>query len=1076
MWFYSGQRTKLGCPNPLLVCTLLGSCCEGRICVRITAMLNYVENNALQQILEMAPTAIAALDTEHRVVFWNAAAQQTFGWSAGEMFGKRYSLGYPALQPSLEHALSQLQQGHSVKQLETLHAASSGHSVPISLWATPVLASDKSICGSLLMLIDTTGTAEAERRVTLSHGISTALASSSNIDHSAVAVLQELCCSLRFDFASFWRTDIPGQHLRCVAVWQQPYLDSTQLQDVSLGLIFNRNQGIAGRTLEAARLLAIDHCLRSDDPRTPLLDELGLGHGFSVPINLNSETAGVIELLAYDPPERDAESCINRSATQIAEHLERNRNESLLRDSERLFRTMFHHAGTGIAITDVRGRILASNPAVQQMLGYSEQELASMRFTQITHPDDLSEEMELFGRLISGSQTEYSIEKRYIRKDGSSLWARLIVTLVLEEPVFVIGMVENINATREVLHALRESEARYRLLVEGSEHVFFYQHDIDGRFVYVSPSVRSVLGFDAVELLGTQFRTLSAHQEAFREVVLDTEGALKDFQPRPTYTAEYLHKDGRVIVLEVNESPIQAPDGRVLMHGFARDVTANKRNEQQLRLSRDILQNVETLIVVANGRGEITYVNPAACRLLGYPPEELLGLGWWYITRLDPTSALEACERVARCARGDHPIREEPTLECILDRFGRPHWIDWRDNKGPGDLLIGAGQDISLSKAAEDALEKSELELRAIFENALDGMLLLDDDGTYIDVNPVACAILATPREQIIGRRIGSIGKSELGAIWRALLATGTKEGECVLEFADGTTREIDYSGKTRILPGLHLILIRDITERKRLEAQLRQSQKMEAVGRLAGGVAHDFNNMLMVIRGYSELLQQRTAGDVVLSRYANSIINAADRAALITQQLLAFSRRQVIQPQVVSLNTVVEEMARLLHRIIGEDIALQLRLAPDLVTVKADPGQLGQIVLNLVVNARDAMPSGGTLEISTMNATRAVADSDAEVPVASGTFAVLSVTDSGCGMDQESQAHIFEPFFTTKPQGKGTGLGLATVYGIVRQSGGWIEVISEIGKGSTFNAYFPEFQRNSSGPPSSPIACSTTN
>ena len=370
-------------------------------------------------------------------------------------------------------------------------------------------------------------------------------------------------------------------------------------------------------------------------------------------------------------------------------------------------------------------------------------------------------------------------------------------------------------------------------------------------------------------------------------------------------------------------------------------------------------------------------------------------------------------------------------------------------------------------RKAEEALRESEKRLQKILDNSPAIIFLKDTEGRYLYVNPQFGKLTVLTPEQILGKTDAEIFPPEQAAAFRAndlkvLQAGVALEFEEVARHQDELYTSIVSKFPLRNTEGeVYAIcgIATDITERKSLEAQLRQSQKMEAIGRLAGGIAHDFNNMLTVINGFSELmLLSLPVGDPHRNT-AEHIRQAGEKAATLTRHLLAFSRQQVLQPRVLDLNAVVANMDTMLKRMIAEDIDLLTILSPGSTPVKADPGQIQQILMNLVVNARDAMPDGGRLTIETADV---VLDTDyarRHVGVSPGRYVMLAVSDNGCGMDKQTQARIFEPFFTTKEEGKGTGLGLSTVYGIVKQSGGNIWVYSEPGRGTTFRIYLPRIE-----------------
>lgn len=398
----------------------------------------------------------------------------------------------------------------------------------------------------------------------------------------------------------------------------------------------------------------------------------------------------------------------------------------------------------------------------------------------------------------------------------------------------------------------------------------------------------------------------------------------------------------------------------------------------------------------------------------------------------------------------------------VVQHYENENAYDTRDL----EFLSSVGGHIALAierRRSEDGLRKNEEMFRLLFNNnPLPTFVIERETQRFLAVNDAAVRQYGYSPSEFMAMTALDIRPEEDKAEYldhlKQRVGEGHHNGQWRHRKKDGKvfqseiiSHELDYAGRC-----VHLVVAQDISERHLLEQQLRQSQKMEAVGRLAGGVAHDFNNLLMVIKGHTELLLNVLPPSEHYSRKIEQIDRAADRASALTRQLLAFSRLQVLQPHVMNLNDVVDDMGRLLPRLIGEDIELVIRTSEDLGAIRADASQMEQVIMNLAVNARDAMPGGGRLLIETSNAELDTTYTDRHPVVRQGRYVLLAVSDSGTGMSAETQARIFEPFFTTKAQGKGTGLGLATVYGVVKQSGGFIWVYSELEKGTCFKIYLP--------------------
>jgi len=540
------------------------------------------------------------------------------------------------------------------------------------------------------------------------------------------------------------------------------------------------------------------------------------------------------------------------------------------------------------------------------------------------------------------------------------------------------------------------------------------------------------------------------------------------------YTEKYrlVQPDGTICWIDAHG--VMVRNGSEHMIGVGIDITDLKINEQSLQESEEkyllLLNSTAEAIYGIDLKGNCTFCNPASLRLLGHrSPEDLLGKNMHALmhhTHADGTRYPEPeCEIyvAVREGRASH-VMDEVFWRADESSFSAEYWSYPMYKAGE---LIGAVVtflDISDRKRAEQGLRESEQKYRKLFENALYGVFVAKPDGTLVDVNPAIVTMLGySSREELLTRNVER-DIYENPADRKAILATSQPERrvdgkEVNWRRKDGQIIQVRLSGAAILDAdgvGTHYeVLVEDITERRRLEEQYRQAQKMEAIGALTGGISHDFNNLLGVILGNADLLLERLQPGQE-RHFVEAISKAGGSAAQLVRQLLAFSRRQVLYPTVLDINAVVAETGKMLHRLIGEDIRIVTDLDTRLGSIRADRGQIEQILMNLATNARDAMPSGGRLTIRTDNAELGAEDVTRYPYVKAGRYVHLAVSDTGIGMTEAVSARVFEPFFTTKSKGRGTGLGLAMAYGIVKQSGGYIWVTTAVGTGTTFNIYLP--------------------
>jgi PAS domain S-box-containing protein len=632
--------------------------------------------------------------------------------------------------------------------------------------------------------------------------------------------------------------------------------------------------------------------------------------------------------------------------------------------------------------------------------------------------------------------------------------------------------------SQQVQATLASERNLLRLLIDTFPDLI-YVKDTEGRFLLGNEAVAHVMAaVSPDELIGkTDFdyytKELADRFYAEDRQVLTSGTPLKDMEERYTSCAG---PAGWYLTTKV---PIRDADGNITgLVGISHDITARKQAAEALRRERDLIMRIMATspegVIMADPQGQITYANARAEQVMGVTNSEMLQRAYnapeWQITDHEGRPFPEEKLPFARVVATRQPVTD---VRYVIERpdgqrvFLSVNGAPLLDQDGEVDGVVLTVEDITAHVRADEELYHSREMLQYVLDNVPQRVFWKDRNSIYLGCNKLLAldAGLTSP-EAIIGKNDFELSWKETAALYRAddkeVMETGTPKTvyEEPQNRPDGRTLWLrsskvplhDRDGKVIGVLGTY----EDITERRRLEDELRQAQKMEAVGRLAGGIAHDFNNMLTAILGFSELTLQQLPANSPLRRHVEQINSAAKHTQLLTRQLLTFSRKQVTDPQLLALNMLVIDTGKMLQHLIGEDIGLEILPGTETDMVRVDRGQIEQVIMNLVVNARDAMPHGGKLIIQTG---KAVLDETYLVRhpgVALGNYATLSISDTGHGMTPEVKAHLFEPFFTTKPSGMGTGLGLATSYGIVKQASGYISAYSEAGKGTTFVIYLP--------------------
>jgi PAS domain S-box-containing protein len=763
-----------------------------------------------------------------------------------------------------------------------------------------------------------------------------------------------------------------------------------------------------------------------------------------------------------------------------------------------MFRALVEQASDVINLLDEQLILDYANPAVTRVLGYQPAELLGQDTGRLIHPDDLPGFREVIARTVRKPGAAVSFATRI--RDRTGRWVDIEGSarrIDGDSGLHLVALTyHEASRLRAVDPTIQESEARFRLLADNAP-VMIWMDDANMDMVWENATMLEFTGRSLEQDLGRAWLDFVHPDDkdvAFRIYE-------RAFLARQPYTTEYRIRrhDGAWRLVLDKGVPRWLSDGTFAgFVGCFLDLTEVHETATRAQETEDRYQGViaalqEGIVIQRQSDGAIIACNASAERILGMTHDQMMGR-----TSVDPRW------RTMRDDGSPFPWDEHPSMVTL--RTGKPMvnvimgvlkpdgtltWISVnsqplvREGDTQPYAVVASFGDITDRLLAEQELRRSEERYRDFVEQSGEGVWRCEFDAPIPTSLPVHEMIPRLLNDGYIAecntafaRMYGYDNPMELiGVRTHVLLPPDDQRTieylkaciESGFRLTDAESAERDREGQTKFFLNTLVGIIdrgrlmrvwgtqRDITERKVLEEQFRQARKMETAGRLAGGIAHDFNNLLTAILGTSELLLgDLPAGDSHRDD-VEEIKRAANRAAGLTRQLLAFSRRQVLQPKVLDLNTVVRGTENMLRRVIGEDIHLTTRLASDLGLVKADPGQIDQVILNLSVNARDAMPRGGTLSIQTQNVRFAGVPTGAEAIMPPGPYVQLSVSDTGTGMSSDTQRHLFEPFFTTKEPGKGTGLGLATVYGIVKQSGGFIYADSELDKGSTFRIYLPQ-------------------